>query len=207
MARGWRLSAVRRYLSFRAVNRSDAPGHDPGLQRHHLLPRQLLGRAAFQHMFESIGGQRYRFEDFRENGLLLPCDEPAALRMGLPLHRGPHRHYSQLVMERVGQIESAWARLSTRDPHAAQVQAHMRLELLQRALRRYLLDGQRRRLKLNSRDPLGAGVDFVALDAMVEALWGATRPAEAAARPAEAAATVEALQPMPARARSSSFAA
>ncbi|AOR76246.1 hypothetical protein NRB_02580 [Novosphingobium sp. 11B] len=146
-------------------------------------------------MLESIGGHRHRFEDFRENGLLLPCDEPAALRMGLPLHRGPHRLYSALVVERVGQIESSWATMRDKDPQGAAVQAHMRLDLLQRALRRYLLDGQRRRLKLNRRDPSGAGVDFTELDAMVDALWGSTR-----------AAVAPLAQSMPVRVRSSSFA-
>lgn len=145
-------------------------------------------------MFDGIGSHRYRFEDFRANGLLLPCDEPAALRMGLPLHRGPHRLYSQLVEERVSQIESTWATQALRDPQAAAVQAHMRLELLQRALRRYLLDGRRRRLTLNRNDPLGAGVDFTELDAMVDALWDVTR----------SAARVVPVQTMPARVRSSS---
>ncbi len=148
-------------------------------------------------MFVGIGGERYRFEDFRENGLLLPCDEPAALRMGLPLHRGPHRAYSQMVIERVGQIEAAWSALRALDPHGAATQAHMRLDLLQRALRRYLLDGRRRRLRLNRHDPLGAGVDFTELDAMVDALWGATRGV-GLAEPLR--------QAMPMRPRSSSFA-
>jgi len=150
-------------------------------------------------MFESIGGSRYRFEDFRENGLLLPCDEPAALRMGLPLHRGPHRLYSELVIERVGQIEAAWSSMRGADPHAAAIQAHMRLELLQRALRRYLLDGRRRRLRLNRNDPVGAGVDFTELDAVADALWGATR--------SEAAFAVSPVPSMPARGLRSSFAA
>ncbi len=153
-------------------------------------------------MFASIGGERYRFEDFRENGLLLPCDEPAALRMGLPLHRGPHRLYSQLVIERVGQIEAAWSAMRAADPSGAALQAHMRLDLLQRALRRYLLDGRRRRLRLNRCDPLGAGVDFTELDAMADALWGSTRvvttPRVALVQPTAAL--------MPVRARSSSFA-
>lgn len=153
-------------------------------------------------MFASIGGERHHFEDFRGNGLLLPCDELAALRMGLPLHRGPHRLYSQLVIERVGQIEAAWSAMRAADPAGAALQAHMRLDLLQRALRRYLLDGRRRRLRLNQRDPLGAGVDFTELDAMADALWGSTR--------AVVAPGVVLLQPtaalMPVRACNSSFA-
>ena len=46
----------------------------------------------------------------------------------------------------------------------------MRLTLLQGALRRRLLT-ETRRLKLNTRDPLGMGRDFSHLDAMAEALW------------------------------------
>lgn len=156
-------------------------------------------------MFESIGGERERFENFRENGMLLPSDEPAALRMALPLHRGPHRLYSDLVTERVGQIERAWAALRLVDPEAAEAQAHMRLDLLQRALRRYLLEGQRRRVTLNRNDPLGAGVDFTELDAMVDALWTSTVAVEApSASPFIQHAPF--VQAMPARVRSSSFA-
>lgn len=180
------------------MNHCSRPGHDPGLQRHHILPRQLQGRATFARMFASIGCERHRFEDFRENGLLLPCAEPAALRLGLPLHRGPHPRYSQLVIERVGQIEASWSQMCSRHPESAAMQAHMRLGLLQRALRRYLLEGRRRQLRLNCRDPLGTGVDFTELDAMVDALWGATGPA----------VTIQpTVQSMPVRARSSILAA
>ena len=37
-------ASLRSRLSFRAVNRKGTPGYDPALQRHHLLPFQLLGR-------------------------------------------------------------------------------------------------------------------------------------------------------------------
>ena len=53
----------------------------------------------------------------------------------------------------------------------------MRLQLIQRALRRRLLDPPGERLVLNGRDPLGTGFDFTELDAMVERLWSATQPA------------------------------
>lgn len=125
-------------------------------------------------MFETIGEQHRRFDDFRENGLLLPCNERAAVRLALPLHRGPHRHYSTLVIERVGQIEAAWSRGRANRPEGAATEAHMCLRLLQRALRRFLLEGRRRRIVLNRKDPLGAGIDFSDLDAVAEALWGAT---------------------------------
>lgn len=188
----------RQHLSFDAVNRRDRPGYDSGLQRHHLLPRQILGHPMFARMFASIGGQHYRFEDFRENGLLLPCSEVAAIRLGLPMHRGPHRRYSELAIERVGQIEAGWVALARRDPAAAAAKAQMRLGLLQRALRRYLLARRRSRPLLSRLDPLGAGPDFVELDAVADALWGATDGLLAMRRGA---------QSMPAREQSSSRAA
>ncbi|WP_333604845.1 AHH domain-containing protein [Novosphingobium sp.] len=161
-------------MPFRAVNRRGKPGYDPGLQRHHLLPLQLLARSSLHRMFAAIGGEHHRFDDFRTNGLLLPCAEPAALRLMLPLHRGPHRHYSGLVMERVGQIEATWARTRCRNAETAALHARMRLNLLQRALRRFLLDCRSRRLLLNRRDPLRTSSDFSDLDAVADALWGAT---------------------------------
>ena len=161
-------------LSFRAVNRRTAADHDAGLQRHHLLPRQLLGRRCFGALFETVGRDGVGFDDFRTNGLLLPANDASALRVGLPLHRGPHRNYNALVIERVGQVEASWSALRLKAPEVARGDAQMRLRLLQRALRRRLLDPLRRRLSLNRHDPLGQSVDFTELDAMAEALWGAT---------------------------------
>ena len=79
-----------------------------------------------------------------------------------------------MVAERVGQIERDWAGLRQRVPEFALDQALMRLDLLQRALRRRLLRPTGTRLKLNRGDPLGSGADFTALDAMADALWGET---------------------------------
>jgi hypothetical protein len=144
------------------------------MQRHHLLPRELLSRRCFIALFDAVGRDRLGFHDFRRNGLLLPSIGEAAVRMGLPLHRGPHRAYSGLVAERVGQIEGAWSGLRSKAPERARDQAFMRLELLQQALRRRLLRPDRPRLRLNRRDPLGAGLDFAELDAMAEMLWAGT---------------------------------
>lgn len=167
--------AMRGPLSFRSVNRSDQPGHDPGLQRHHLLPRQLLGRRCFGHLFERVGAHRIGFDDFRSNGLLLPASDTAAIRLGLPLHRGPHHHYNALVIERVGRIEATWSKAAPASPHAALEEAYMRLSLLQGALRRRLLEQGRRKLSLNRNDPaIRNAEDFADLDAMAEALWKAT---------------------------------
>ncbi len=171
---GLRLMCRQR-ISFRAVNRRDAADYDAGLQRHHILPRQLIGRACFGPLWTELGRDRLCFDDFRHNGLLLPANDDAAVRVGLPLHRGPHRSYNEMVIERVGQIEQTWSATRPRAPEVALAEALERLQLLQRALRRRLLD-QQRRLRLNRRDPLGGGVDFAQLDAMAALLWPATEP-------------------------------
>ena len=172
-----RAGAVRDRLPFRAINRAADPGYEPGMQRHHLLPLQLLSSRWFGAMFVRLGRERVGFDDFRRNGLLLPCSDRTAVRLGLPLHRGPHRDYNAMVFERVGQIEHGWAARRLRTPDDALEEALMRLTLLQQALRRRPL-ADRRRLLLNRADPLGAGRDFAELDAMAELLWRQTGKAE-----------------------------
>ena len=105
--------------------------------------------------------------------MLLPANEKAALRKALPLHRGPHREYNAMVIERVGCIEATWSSQRLNNPARALEDALYRLTLLQSALRKRLL-ADRRRLVLNSKDPLGTGFDFTELDAMAELLWRAT---------------------------------
>jgi hypothetical protein len=144
------------------------------MQRHHLLPKQLLGVNSFGKLFDHVGRDRIGFDDFRTNGLLLPASDEAALRVRMPLHRGPHRDYNGMVAERVGQIESHWSQLRLRAPEVALDQAVMRLNLLQRALRRRLLAEDRPQMRLNRYDPIGQGVDFTELDAMADALWAGT---------------------------------
>ncbi len=144
------------------------------MQRHHILPRQLLLNQKLRKMFNSVGCDRIGFDDFRLNGLLLPALEQASMVLGLPLHRGPHRIYNEVVLERVGLIEASWSSVRGRNEERARDEVLMRMRLLQRALRRRLLEPGWRRLKLNRRDPLGQGVDFSMLDAMADALWSAT---------------------------------
>jgi hypothetical protein len=167
-----RRSGHRTVIAFHSVNRPGLPGYDLALQRHHLLPRQLLSQRCFYALFDCLGSERIGFDDFRTNGLLLPADEQATVRTGMPLHRGPHRRYNEVVIARVGRIEADWSQRRARDPEAALAEALMRLELLQNALRRQLL-AERRRILLNRKDPLGTGFDFTELDAMAEALWTA----------------------------------
>lgn len=124
-------------------------------------------------MLDAIGRCHVGFDDFRSNGMLLPAREEAALRMALPLHRGPHRDYNDMVIERVGHIEGCWSRKRCSDPNTAREDALMRLGLLQSALRKRLLDDARP-FQLNRRDPGAQRLDFTELDAMAEALWQAT---------------------------------
>ena len=105
--------------------------------------------------------------------MLLPAEERASIRLGLPLHRGPHKAYNDMVIERVGRIEESWAKQSLSEPEAALEEAMLRMRLLQQALRKRLLDDHRR-IVLNKNDPLGTGFDFQELDAMAEELWSAT---------------------------------
>lgn len=159
-------------IAFRSVNQRSGPGYDPALQRHHLLPCQLLSERCFGAMFAAVGRVRVGFDDFRRNGLLLPATEQATIRTGMPLHRGPHRRYNEVVIARVGRIERHWAVSHLIDEDAAMAEVLLRLHLLQGALRRQLL-AQRRRVLLNRRDPVGNGFDFAELDAMAEQLWAA----------------------------------
>lgn len=163
----------RKAIPFGKVNTPGTEGYHPGLQRHHLLPIQLLGERYFRRMFAVIGRRLIGFDDFRINGMLLPANEETSLSLGLPLHRGPHHRYSEVVIARVGRIEESWANGVARDREAALEEALLRLGLLQAALRTRLLDEQRR-IMLNRKDPLGQGYDFAELDAMAEALWNAS---------------------------------
>jgi hypothetical protein len=168
----WGRTASLTVIAFRSVNAPGAAGYDPGLQRHHLLPRQLLSQRCFGTMFAAVGRVRIGFDDFRRNGLLLPATETASARTGMPLHRGPHRRYNEVVIARVGRIEARWSQARRHDEEAALAEALLRLHLLQAALRRQLL-AERRRVILSRKDPLGTGFDFTELDAMAESLWAA----------------------------------
>ena len=124
---------------FSAVNRRGSANHDPSMQRHHLLPKQLLGAKYFGKMFGAIGKDRLYFDDFRLTGLLLPSSAEATRRTGRPLHRGPHRRYNELVIERVGQIEQSWSQAHGKDTERALVDALQRLSVLQNRVTKKLL--------------------------------------------------------------------
>lgn len=168
----------RRKLPFGSVNVPGKPGYSPNLQRHHLVPRQVLLLAGLSPFVSQLGVDRLGIHDFRRNGQMLPASEDVALRIGLPLHRGPHRAYNELVLERVGQIEADWSRNRQKGAEADYV-ALMRFDLLQRALRRRFLDPRNwSRVPLNTRDP---ALDFSHLDEMADLFWSDTGGAQHAA--------------------------
>ena len=172
---------------FSSVNKRGSAGYSPGWQRHHLLPRQLLSHSSLERFFAELLPQGLGFENFGANGVLLPATERLALKHGLPLHRGPHRLYNELVLERVAAIEMSWSQSRNRRRMAgagpdrparlhADDDALERMALLQRALKRRLLTASGKPLILNRKDPIGTGIDFSHLDAMADLLWQETRP-------------------------------
>ncbi len=100
------------------------------MQRHYLSPCQLLGNRQFAQLLDHIGRDRIGFDDFRFNGLLLPSVETAAVVLGLPLHRGPHRQYNEVVSARVAQIEGDWNARRKQDEDLAAEEVMMRMRLL-----------------------------------------------------------------------------
>ena len=175
-ARGAAAPVQRTRIAFRSVNQPGTPGHRQGMQRHHVLPRQLLGKSCFSRLLDTVGRDRAGIDDFRTNGLLLPSLEQAAQVLGLPLHRGPHTRYNEVVMERLGQIEAGWQQHRLRNSEHAAQDVLMRMRLLQQALRRSLLKPAMRFCRLNRRDPLWQEPDFADLDAMADLLWAASAP-------------------------------
>ncbi|MEL0250795.1 MAG: AHH domain-containing protein [Novosphingobium sp.] len=165
-------------MPFASVNVPGQPGYAPDLQRHHLVPRQILQLKAFERLIDHLGIERLGIHDFRRNGQLLPASEQAATQAGLPLHRGPHRAYNELVIERIGQIERDWSR-DRQSGTTSDFVALMRFDLLQRALRRRFLDPRNwARVPLNRRDP---ALDFSHLDDMADLFWSATTEVASAA--------------------------
>ena len=160
-----------RPIPFRSVNRRGQPGYCRDMQRHHLLPRGLLSRRPREKMLELLDPRRLGIEDFRRNGLLLPCEEAEAQRTGLPLHRGPHPAYDAMVADRLGAIEAQWAQRRRRHPKLAALNARLRIALLQRNLRTQLLSQSPPPLNLQPNRPIGTNRDFSDLDAMAQRLW------------------------------------
>ena len=114
----------------------------------------------------------FALHHFDRNGLVLPACEPAALRSGHALHRGPHQGYSDVVAARVERIRAHFAVQAAADLRGARRTAVMRLRLLQDTTRRALTDRHRGGFWLNRRDPMRLFVDRPYLDEAIERLFG-----------------------------------
>jgi hypothetical protein len=149
-----------------------APPPCAGFQRHHLIPIALLRRSQMAAMFDHLQREGFALQHFARNGLMLPACEPAALRLGHALHRGPHHGYSDVVAARVERIRVHFALQAPGDPGAARRTAVMRLRLLQDVMRRALTDRHCAGFWLNRRDPMRLFADRPYLDDAIDRLFG-----------------------------------
>ena len=149
-----------------------APAARAGFQRHHLIPVSLMQRPQMAAMFEQLRIEGFALHHFDRNGLVLPACEPAALRSGHALHRGPHQGYSDVVAARVEMIRAHFALQAPADPRGARRTAVMRLRLLQDTTRRALTDRHGGGFWLNRRDPMRLFFDRLYLDEAIERLFG-----------------------------------
>jgi hypothetical protein len=88
---------------FRKVRHENLQGK---YQRHHLIPLQIGSDIGAKQNIASLEPSSYLLNDFQANGIVLPGDEQTALKDRLPMHRGPHPHYTELVAKRVRTIVS-----------------------------------------------------------------------------------------------------
>lgn len=141
-------------------------------QSHHIIPVGVFAGKAFAAKFDALRAEGFDARQFHHNGVFLPATEGAAIRSGLPLHRGPHRRYNELVAYRVASI------LRDFDCTAGQPRAHhdvvQRIDLLTTALRA-VLRRTHPRMSLNQRDPFHSNTNFHDLDSACDAIWLATK--------------------------------
>lgn len=154
---------------FKGLNRVVAR---PEFQLHYILPVSVLAHSHFSKSFQMLQSEGFDPRYYSVNGLALPATERAASLWKMPMHRGPHRRYNDLVAERVAIIVSELDR--RRGTQHARLEAIERLNLLISTLRR-ILAGNRPFILLNSRDPINSKVDFWDIEAACDKLWVATK--------------------------------
>jgi A nuclease family of the HNH/ENDO VII superfamily with conserved AHH len=128
-----------------------------GFHRHHIIPIEVVERPAFSIMFGHLRAIGFDPQDFETNGMYLPCTEKMAMVFEMPMHRGSHRQYNEVVANRVGTIAS----LPIGD-------AYMNIRLLQNVLRR----GLRRSCTLQPDSASGFQIDFRTLEMEANLLHG-----------------------------------
>lgn len=141
-------------------------------QMHHLLPVSVFAHGHFARNFQMLHAEGFDPRYYSVNGLALPATEYAASLWKMPMHRGPHRRYNELVAARVASIlidmESRRCSLHARS------EAIGRLNVLICSLRR-ILTGDHPFILLSRRDPLNSTVRFWDVDNACDALWQATK--------------------------------
>ncbi|MGL5839407.1 MAG: AHH domain-containing protein, partial [Sphingorhabdus sp.] len=68
-----------------------------GFHCHHLIPIEVVERRVFAKLFGSVRTEGFDPNDFQSNGMHLPNTEKQAAIFRMPLHRGPHPRYNEMV--------------------------------------------------------------------------------------------------------------
>jgi hypothetical protein len=69
-----------------------------------LIAREVVDARAFALFFARLRMAGFDPNDFATNGLHLPSTETNAIAFRLPLHRGPHPRYNEMVADYVGEF-------------------------------------------------------------------------------------------------------
>lgn len=148
-------------LSFREVKKRVRV---PGFHCHHLIPVEVVEKRAFRNLFLRIRTVGFDFHNFHQNGMFLPCTEENATAFRLPMHRGPHPVYNQIVCERI----AAWEKLGPN----GQLRE---IENLQNDLR-MALRSNRLPLRKGARDPLASDLAFDTVENAAYRLYDVLSP-------------------------------
>jgi hypothetical protein len=126
-------------------------------QQHHIIPIAVLNHPDLRSKFKPLEQHGFSPHDFTANGILLPCTETAAQKYRLPLHRGPHKDYNNLVLECVTIIFSKYD--IERGTEREKFRAVEDLARLQASLKAMLRQGKAI-IFLNSYDPNSTDVSL-----------------------------------------------
>ena len=121
-----------------------------GFQRHHIIPVAVLNDRVLRRKFKRLERFGFAPRNFTINGILLPCTEEAARQFKMPMHRGPHKYYNDLVYECVGLIFKPFDFLNAPDRELRYVAAE--IAKLQATLKA-LLRQNNVHLRLSNQDP------------------------------------------------------
>ncbi len=113
-------------LSFRVMRKL---GKADGFHCHHVIPVSVVEKRSLARIFGRARSAGFDPDDFASNGMHLPSTEKQAIVFKLPLHRGPHRRYNELVANQI-------ARWDALDPRDLAYQLAMLQQSLKSGLRR-----------------------------------------------------------------------